>query len=290
MKSPDTLQRFLFEDNAIRGELVHLDTSFKAIRDHHAYPAPVRSLLGQALAASALLSASIKSHDSLILQSRGSGPVHLVVAQCTSDRSLRGLARWSEPVVTGSLRDLCGQGHMAITIDPGRGRERYQGMVEMSGHTLADALEAYFAQSEQLATRLWLACDGHVAAGMLLQRLPGEAVDSDAWERVNHLAATITDMELLQLSVQEVRHRLFHQEDVRIFEAERTTFRCTCARDTIEAVLRSLGRREVKDLLAKDGEIAVTCEFCNHRYRFDPVDVERLLRDHAPATAPTTHQ
>ena len=288
MDSPDSLQRFLFEDNAIRGELVHLDASFQAIRDNHDYPAPVKRLLGEALAAVSLLSASIKAHESLILQCRGSGPVHMVVAQCSGNYSLRGLGRWREAVEEGDLPTLCGEGHILITIDPGKGRDRYQGIVGLEGKTLAESLESYFAQSEQLPTRFWLACDGKAAAGMILQQLPGDAADSDAWNRVNRLASTLTSQELLGLSVQEVRHRLFHEEDVRVFDPHRTTFRCTCSRETVERVLRSLGRAEVEDILAKEGRITADCEFCNHRYTFDAVDAERLLRVPSEIVMPST--
>ncbi len=288
MNSPDTLQRFLFEDNAIRGELVHLDASFQAIRDNHDYPSPVQRLLGEALAAASLLSASIKSHESLILQCRGTGPVHMVVAQCSSDYSLRGLGRWKSAVEDGDLPALCGDGHILMTIDPGKGKDRYQGIVALAGKTLAESLENYFAQSEQLPTRFWLACDGMAAAGMILQRLPGDAADSDAWNRVNRLAATLTNQELLELSVQEVRHRLFHEEDVRVFDPHRTTFRCTCTRETVERVLRSLGRAEVEDILAKEGRITVDCEFCNRRYTVDAVDAERLLRTPSEIVTPST--
>lgn len=288
MNSPDTLQRFIFEDNAIRGELVHLDASFQAIRNNHDYPVPVKRLLGEALAAVSLLSASIKSHESLILQCRGSGPVHMVVAQCSSNYSLRGLGRWKAAVVDGDLPTLCGEGHILITIDPGKGRDRYQGIVALAGKTLAESLEGYFAQSEQLPTRFWLTCDGKVAAGMILQRLPGDAADSDAWNRVNRLAATLTNRELLGLSVQEVRHRLFHEEDVRVFDPHRATFRCTCTRETVERVLRSLGRAELEDILAKEGGITVDCEFCNHRYTLDAVDAERLLRAQSEIVTPST--
>ena len=288
VNSPDTLQRFMFEGNAIRGELVHLDASFQAIRDNHDYPAPVKRLLGEALAAASLLSASIKSHESLILQWRGTGPVHMVVAQCSSDYSLRGLGRWRATVEEGDLPDLCGEGHIVMTIDPGKGRERYQGIVALTGRSLAESLEYYFDQSEQLPTRFWLACDGEAAAGMILQRLPGDAEDSDAWNRVNRLAATLTSRELLALSVQEVRHRLFHEEDVRVFDPHRTTFRCTCTRGTVERVLRSLGRAELEDILAQEGRITVDCEFCNRRYTVDAVDAERLLRAEAEIVMPST--
>jgi len=288
MFSPDILQRFLFEDNAVRGELVHLDATYRAIRDTHSYPLPVRSLLGQTLVASALLSGSIKAHDSLIVQVQASGPVHLLVAQCTSRRSLRGVARWSGAVKPGDLEALCGPGRLAITIDPGQGHDRYQGLVALSGKSIAAAIETYFAQSEQLPTRLWLACDGERAAGMLLQSLPGKRSDPDAWNRVQHLADTVTGREILELSVDELRRRLFHEEDVRVFEPERATFRCTCSRETIGAVLRSLGRAEVEEALAEQGELAVTCEFCNRRYVFDPVDVEAVFTGEAPLQAPGT--
>lgn len=290
MRSADTLQRFVFEGNAIRGELVHLDTTFTTIRDPHAYPPPVSRLLGEALAASALLSASIKYHESLILQIRGTGCIHLLVAQCNSNRSLRGLARWTDPTEQGSLSEMCGAGQLVITIDPGSGGERYQGIVELAGSSLARSLEQYFAQSEQLDTRLWLACDDQAAAGMLLQRLPGKALDTDAWGRVLHLGATLTEGELLGLSIDEVRHRLFHEEDVRIFEPERTTFGCRCSRETIETVLRRLGREELKDILEKEGDIRVSCEFCNRHYTFDAVDAERLIREQSsPVVPPTQH-
>ncbi len=286
MPSRDTLQRFLFEANAVRGELVHLDAAFKAVRDTHAYPEPVAGLLGQMLAAAALLSASIKAHDSLIVQVQAAGPLHMLVARCSSRRSLRGLARWQGEVQAGPLEEMCGPGRLTITIDPRQARERYQGMVSLAGPSLAHAIETYFAQSEQLPTRLWLACDGIRAAGMLLQSIPGPRRDADAWNRVTHLAATITEQELLDLAVQEVRHRLFHEEDVRVFEPERTTFGCTCSRETIEAVLRSLGRAEIEDILQKEGHIAVTCEFCNRSYAFDAVDAEALLLSRGSPKAP----
>jgi molecular chaperone Hsp33 len=277
MATPDTLQRFLFEHAAVRGELVHLDSTFRAVRDTHDYPPAVRALLGEALAAAALLSASIKGHDSLIVQVQGDGPLHLVVAQCSSRRSLRGVARWSRPVAPGTLGELCGEGRIVITIDPGQGRDRHQGLVALEGASLGQAIEGYFAQSEQLPTRLRLACDGACAAGLLVQSVPAQREDSEDWARIGQLAATVTAPELLTLPVRDLLRRLFREDDLRLFEPEVTTFRCTCGRAAIEAVLRSLGRAEVEDALASEGELAVTCEFCNRRYRFDRVDVETIF-------------
>ena len=290
MPDPDTLQRFLFEDNAVRGELVHLDATYRAIRDSHDYPPPVRALLGETLAASALLSGSIKAHDSLIVQVQASGPVHLVVAQCTSQRSLRGLARWTGAVEPGGLQTLCGTGTLAITIDPGRGQERYQGRVALSGESVAQAIETYFEQSEQLPTRLWLACDGERAAGLLVQSLPGQRADPDAWNRIQLLAATVRPGELLDSSLDELRRTLFPEEDVRVFDPQRTTYHCTCARETIGTVLASLGRAELEEALDELGELTVTCEFCNRRYVFDRVDVEAVLAgEGTPAGSSTRH-
>lgn len=290
MPDPDTLQRFLFEDNAVRGELVHLDATYRAIRDSHDYPPPVRALLGETLAASALLSGSIKAHDSLIVQVQASGPVHLVVAQCTSQRSLRGLARWTGAVEPGGLQTLCGTGTLAITIDPGRGQERYQGLVALSGGSLGQAIETYFDQSEQLPTRLWLACDGERAAGLLVQSLPGQRADPDAWNRIQLLAATVRPGELLDSSLDELRRTLFPEEDVRVFDPQRTTYHCTCSRETIGTVLASLGRAELEEALEELGELTVTCEFCNRRYVFDRVDVEAVLAgEGTPAGSSTRH-
>lgn len=177
---------------------------------------------------------------------------------------------------------------MIITIDPGQGEDRYQGMVQLTGESLAHSIENYFAQSEQLATRLWLAAASDRAAGLLLQRIPGDSRDPDAWERVSQLGSTVTEYELLGLPGLELLYRLFHEEDVRVFEPETTTFRCTCSRDKIEAVLRSLGRREVRDILSQEGRIKVNCEFCNHTYTLDAVDAERLFAADIQPQVPST--
>src|SRR5690606_28106437 len=142
---------------------------------------------------------------------------------------------------------------------------------------LARAFHGYFERSEQLATRLWLAAGDTRAAGMLLQALPGDTEDADAWNRTVQLADTLTDQELLDLPQRDVLHRLFHEEDVRVFEPEPVSFRCTCTRERIETVLRSLGYDEVQSIIAEQGHVSVDCEFCNQNYIFDPVDVEKLF-------------
>lgn len=288
VRDPDRIHRFLFESTRVRGELVSLDETFRSATNKHAYPAALRSLLGEALAGAALLGSTIKVEGSISLQVQGDGPVRLLVAQCTSERTLRGLVRWQGHVAPGPLPTLTGPGRLAITIDPGGDRERYQGIVELIGDSLAASIETYFAQSEQLETRLWLACDETRSAGMLLQKLPGEDDDPDLWNRVVHLGSTITSAELLALPVREILRRLFHEEDVRLFAPEPVAFRCGCARTTIESVLRALGREEADSILREQGRIEVTCEYCFDRQEFDDIDVAALFADPPVSPAPTT--
>ena len=287
----DTLNRFIFEDTTVRGEVVHLDATWRAVLERRRYPPVVRDLLGEALAAAALLATTVKSSSALTLQIQGDGPVNMVVVQAHPDQTLRGLAHWKGPVVAGPLPHLVGSARLAITLEPAEGRERYQGVVGLAGEdSLAEALEAYFQRSEQLDTRLWLAANEQRAAGMLIQALPDPRADSDVWERAVSLGATVTVDELLDLPQRELLRRLFHEEDVRVFEPRPVSFRCSCSRDRIELMLRGLGYDEVKQIIDEEGEVGVTCEFCNQRYGFDPVDVEQIFaaRDQ-PKVPPTRH-
>jgi molecular chaperone Hsp33 len=288
-KDPDVIHRFLFESTRVRGEIVSLDQAYRGAIARHDYPAPLRDLLGEALAGAALLGSTVKTEGgSISVQVQSEGPVRLLVAQCDHQRNLRGLVRWEREVAAGPLSSMTGPGRLAITIDPGAERERYQGIVELGGETLAESIETYFAQSEQLATRLWLAADGAQAAGLLLQKLPGEETDPDLWNRVVHLAATVTPGELVSLSARDLLRRLFHEEDVRLFRPEPVAFRCGCARTTIESVLRALGRAEADSILEEQGRIEVTCEYCRERYEFDPIDVATLFSATPSAPSPET--
>ncbi|OOZ39936.1 Hsp33 family molecular chaperone [Solemya pervernicosa gill symbiont] len=288
----DILQRFLFENAPIRGELVHLDETWKAVLARHEYPAPVRSLLGEMMAASALLSATLKYDGSITLQVQGDGPISLIVVEATSDKTLRGMAQWQGEVAEGDLQGRVGSGRLIITIDPGAGSERYQGVVELQGASLADALDDYLERSEQLPTRMWLAADGEQAAGMLLQRLPErESEDKDAWDRVCHLGATLSSEELLTLPAEQIIHRLFHEEDLRLFDKEGVSFSCACSRDRVAKMLRTLGSEEVHSILEEEPGITVDCEFCRQRYSFDSVDVEQIFAasEASPEVSTTRH-
>jgi molecular chaperone Hsp33 len=289
MKDSDTLRRFVFEGAGVRGTLVQLDASWQAVLERHPYPRAVQAPLGQSLAAVMLLSSTIKFDGTLILQVEAEGPLRTLVAQATDQRTLRGLARWEGEVPDGaSLDDTFGAGRLVLTASA-PGGERYQGVVALEGESLAGALESYFAQSEQLPTRLWLTADGKRAAGLLLQRLPGAAGDEDAWPRTAMLADTLRDAELLQLGAEDLLRRVFHEETVRLFEPEPVAFRCGCSRERVEGLLRALGRAEVDEALDAQGAIEVTCEFCNRLYRIDAVDAAALWHGQAPAVPSTRH-
>ena len=276
-RDTDCLHRFVFEHSDVRGELAHLDATWQAVLERKEYPPPVRDLLGQAIVAATLLSATIKIDGSLQLQLQGDGPLSLLLVEVTAQRTLRGLAHWDGEVPAGTLLDQVGDARLTLTIDPGSGGERYQGLVAIEKESLAATLEDYFQQSEQLATRLWLAADEERACGMLLQRLPGKSVDDEDWEHDVCLGETISADELLHLSTRDLLHRLYHEQDVRLFEAEPVSFRCTCSRERIATMLRGLGYAEVQDILEEQGNVSVNCEFCAQGYVFDPVDVERLF-------------
>lgn len=278
MNSHDTLQRLIFENAPVRGEIVQLDATWRAVLERHTYPPVLRNLLGELMAAAALLSATLKFSGSLVMQMQGSGAVKLLVVECNSDMTMRATAKWEGELAAAPLPDLLGEGRFVITIDPKEGGQTYQGIVSLDGDTVAEVLQNYMTQSEQLDTRLWLAGDGERAAGMLLQRLPGDDHgDEDAWNRAILLGATITQEELLHLPAVEIIRRLYHEEDIRVFESHPISFRCSCSRERVADMLRMLGYAEVQSILAERNGVEVGCEFCNRQYAFDRVDAEQLF-------------
>lgn len=274
----DSLQRFVFEGAAVRGAIVRLDAAWRAALERREYPDAISSLLGELLAASTLLTSSLKLDGSLILQIQGQGPLKLLVAECAGDLAVRATAKWEEPLAVSGLADLVGKGRFVITLDPKNGGETYQGVVAVNEPSVAAALEHYMQQSEQIDTRLWLACDRGRATGLMIQRMPGvPSHDADAWPRAEALAATIRPDELLGLDSRTIIRRLFHEEDIRLFDPEVVTFRCNCSRDRVANMLRMLGTDEVRSVVAERGEVEVSCDFCGRRYVFDRVDAEQLF-------------
>ena len=279
MSQSDSLQRFMFEHAAVRGEIVHLDATWKAVQERRDYPSALRTVLGELMAAAALLSATLKFSGSLIMQIQGGGPVRLLVVECGADLTMRAMAHWDGDLAEGAaLPELVGEGRFVITLDPKKGRQTYQGIVDLEGGSVAKVLENYMQRSEQLDTRIWLAADGHCAAGMLLQKMPGgPETDTDAWNRAVHLGATVKPRELLDLPARTIIHRLFHEEDIRLFDSAPAHFGCTCSRERVANTLRMLGYDEVRSLLDETGHIEADCEFCNQHYEFDAVDAEQIF-------------
>jgi molecular chaperone Hsp33 len=275
----DQLHVFIFERLAVRGAIVQLDTEWRSIRALHSYPHPVERLLGEALVATALLASTLKSAGgSLLLQMQGDGPLSLMVAECSSEYGLRCTARCRTPVTSGPLPELIGNGRCAITLGNTEGAIRYQGIVPLEAPTLAGTLESYMARSEQLETRLALFADEQFAGGILLQRIPDrDDPDPDDFNRVVHLGVTASANELRQLSAPGLLRRLFPEDDVRVFGGRALRSACTCTADRVGGMLKTLGAKEVDEIIAEQGLIEVTCEFCNRRYRFGPRDAASLF-------------
>ncbi|MCW8934170.1 MAG: Hsp33 family molecular chaperone HslO [Gammaproteobacteria bacterium] len=284
MPDNDLLHRFIIENTRVRGEMVHLNATWKAALARYNYPENVRNILGEAFAACALLSATIKYEGSLILQIRGDGPLHLLVVQATSEGTLRGLARWGDDVPAHNLKNIFGNAQMVITVEQPSGKP-YQGIIALQGEHIQDAIENYFKQSEQLNTRLWLNANNEICTGFLLQELPetretrlsnlGE--DHNDWQHAQALGNTLTKEELLTLSSKEILHRLFHEDDVRLFDPSPLSFRCSCSNERISKMIISLGLAEARSIISEQGKVHVDCEFCNAQYDFDSIDVENLF-------------
>jgi molecular chaperone Hsp33 len=289
----DRLRRFLFEDAPLRGHWVRLARSWREAREHQDLPAPAMALLGESLAAATLVSASLKFTGTLTLQLLGSkGAVHMLVAQATDQRTLRGVAQVADDAATrgAAFHEQIDGGRLVVSVEQGEGVAPWQGIVPLDGDSLAACLAHYFEVSEQLPTVLVLAANADAAAGLLLQKLPapagqGEAAAAsaqDLWEEAIAVFATLGAEELLAVEPELLLRRLFGAHDVRLFEAERVAFACRCDRERVAALLRGLGREEVESILAEQGMVTVTCEFCQKPYRFDAVDAAQLF---LPASA-----
>jgi len=289
--APSDLQlRFLLPSAGVRGVLVQLDQTWRAMAARAAYPPAVAELLGEAAAAAALFTGHAKVDGRLSVQLRSHGALRTLFAECTAAGTLRGIARLqddaSEPGAATLSRDLRSLGDdavLAITIENpalgGREPMRYQGLVELDADNLGEAFEGYFRQSEQLPTRLLLACDGARAAGLMLQKLPGDGGDDDGWNRVGALFETLGSAELLALAPADTIHRLFHEESPHAMGGKPLRFACSCSRERVAAMLVSLGIGEAEAAVAAgDGEARVLCEFCGHDYRFDAEAVASLFR------------
>lgn len=279
MREQDVLYRFLIENADVRGVLVRLNETWTEALSRTDYPEPVRHMLGQAMVAVATLSASIKFTGKLTLQVKGDGPLGLLVVQVTQDGRLRGMADWSSIPPMAPLSAVFGHAQMSISITGTQAGKEYQGLVEIVGDSLSDALREYFVRSEQLDTEMWMSVNDKNASCLLIQKLPGHDRNEmdDDWTRLVTMAKTTSDEEMSVLMTTELLNRLFHEDEVRLFEAEALCFECSCSRERVSSMIRGLGQAEAKSILEEQGGIEVTCEFCNSQHQFDAVDVAAIF-------------
>ncbi|MFN3716552.1 MAG: Hsp33 family molecular chaperone HslO [Thiobacillus sp.] len=276
---PDRVRSFLFEALDIRGAWVRLGGAWQEMTAGRNYPGPARDLLGQMAAVTTLIAANLKQPGRLTFQMRGSGGVSLLVMDCDAQLRLRGMARTTPGIAPGKLPDLLGEGALTLTLETADARQPYQSHVPIAGGSLAEAFEHYLAQSEQLPTRLWLAAGADAAAGLFLQALPGAAArDADGWTRVQVLADTVKDEELLTLGAIKLIERLFPEEDVRVYDPRPVSYSCPYDPAKIYAMLKNVGLAECQSILAEHGEIRVHDDICNHEYVLDAAAVAALFK------------
>lgn len=278
----DQIQRFIFDNADIRGELVYLETSYQETLSQHDYSEPVAKWLGDFLSAAVLLSQTIKFDGILTLQARSEGEIPLMMAEATSQGHVRAIARGADAATSDDFQTAFKNGYLSITIAPTKGKP-YQGIVPLDGANLSECLEHYFAQSEQLATRIILASDSVKTAGLLLQELPaveegGDNERQQKWQHVTYLASTLKDEELLTLEFEPLLHRLYHQEELRLFNPSKLSFQCSCSEQRTMDVIRGLGREEAESIIEEQGDISIQCEFCHHKYRFAQASLAAIFK------------
>jgi len=304
--SKDILQKFIFDNAAVRGELVEVSKAWAEIQSRHSYPKAVKSLLGEMVAAAALLSANLKFNGSIVMQIFGDGPVKLLVVECDAELHLRATAKLSpgatvaDDATVTQLLNAGGQGRFVITLDPKEkvpGQQPYQGVVPLVGDDMASVIENYMLRSEQMDTKLWLAADDNVARGLLLQKLPRnsavegqveqatEEEDIETWNRALALGGTLQQKELLEADVATLLKRLFWEETIRVFDPLHPEFHCSCSREKVGNMLKMLGKEEVDSALHDLGQLAINCDFCGKHYEFDAVDCAQLFAADTTADA-----
>ena len=280
MAHQDQLHRYLFENYAVRGELVTVSDTWREIISGHDYPLPVQKVLGELLVATSLLTATLKFDGDITVQLQGDGPLNLAVINGNNRQEMRGVARMQGDIAPEStLKEMVGNGYLVITISPAEG-ERYQGVVGLEGETLAECLEDYFMRSEQLPTRLFIRTGETEgvpgAGGILLQVLPAQDASPDDFSHLATLTETIKTEELLGLPAHDVLWRLYHQEEVTLYDPQEVCFRCTCSHERCGEVLVTLPEEEVNQILAEDGKIDMHCDYCGSHYIYDAVDIAAI--------------
>ena len=281
----DYVQRFLFENLDIRGRLVCLTGAWQRMLDGRGYPEDIAALLGHTTALNVLLGANQKGSGRVTLQVQGSGPVRLLVADCTAELRIRGMASFegvsSPRLSTPSERSLLGDGRLSVTLEDLKSGQFYQSLVPLEGETLEQIFEHYLSQSEQTTAFLRLKADGAALCGLLLEKLPqADTKDPDGWNRVTHLASTLTLDETRDAQPYDLLTRIFPEELMRVFRLYAVEYHCPYDEGKVKDMLLGLGREEVESILAEQGEVVIRNEMCNHEYRFDAKTIEELFQRH----------
>lgn len=276
----DTLQRFMFEHASIRGEIAHLENTYLTIINQRPYPPMVKQLLGEALISCLLLAGSIKFEGQLSLQFQGDVRLPLLLVQCDHDLNLRAMTKFKQNISADEYTQSFLQGQMVLNINQYNKTQTYQSIVPVTSTSMSDNLTNYFLNSEQITTKVWLAAGENRAAGMLLQLMPGQNTQQreEFWAYATHIGETITEQELLTLENEVLLYRLYHETELRLFEARAVQFQCSCSKDNMQQMLRVLGKEEAEKMATEQGEIEVRCDFCNSEFRFDAIDVTMLFR------------
>jgi len=280
MTELDSLQRFLFEHASVRGEMIRLEQTYQTILSQHAYPPLVKHLLGEALMSAALLAGSIQFEGSFSLQFHGDKRLPLLLVQCDHQLHLRALVKYDESTEDIDYNSAFLEGKMTLFIDQYNQTQAYQSIVPIHSISMADNLSHYFAQSDQIPTRVWFVTNQHQAAGMLLQLMPDTNVleREEFWDYAVKIGETITDHELLTLDNQTILHRLYHETELQLYPARHISFRCQCNIDKMKQVLMVVGKKDLQQLLKEKNEVVINCDFCNQRYLFNPIDIERIFK------------
>jgi molecular chaperone Hsp33 len=271
------IQTFVLEDSGIRGALVRLEETWRQVVASHEYPTEVRTLLGEGVASTVLLATGLKTTPSVSLQLQGEGPLKLLLVQCTDGQRVRAMAAF-KPHAAGT--PLLDKGRLVVNLDTGKPNGFFQGIVPLTSPKLEGCLESYFAQSEQLDTRLVLRSDARHVAGLLLQVLPGhgEARAAEAFETAAACAATVSADELTTLAAEDLLPKLFPGRSIRLFAPRPVAHDCRCTPERLAGIVRMLGADEVKSLLAEQGHVELKCEFCNRAFRYDDTQIDAIMR------------
>ena len=271
----DSVIPFAFESLPVRGALIHMGRSWRRMQRDHRYSPLVAETLGHAAAATGLIAQSLKFDGTITLQIQGSGSLQMLVMQCTSEHEMRGMAVMEDHAAARDFVELTRDAHCAITVDAGD--RPYQGIVAIDGESLSASLEHYFERSVQVPSHIVLAASDEVAGGILLQQMPGQPIDTDDWNRLHYLAATLSLKDFSGEAGLELLGKLFNEDDVRVYEPRPVQFRCRCSARKTEDVLRMLGEDESRAALEERGDIEIVCEYCGRRRNFDAVDIERIF-------------